>query len=298
MPVLTKLRALAQSCLRPLARSAARAYVAGDTLADAMIVADRLCRSGLGVTLGYWDGPTDSPRRVADEYLDCVRALVGNEYGYVSIKAPALDYSTVLLDELASEAMTHKLRLHFDSLGPETVLPTQRAMDRLLERGGEISCTLPGRWRRSVADVPWALERDLAVRVVKGLWPDPLSPDFDPSTGFLLVIDALAGRARHVAVASHDVSLAAEAVRRLQARGTSCEIELLYGLPMRRSLRLADDAGLGVRTYVPYGESFLPYAMKRLAHDPRIAWRLLRDAAKGWRPAAASPVRDGSLSLR
>jgi proline dehydrogenase len=298
MQVLTTLRTLTQNCLRPLARSAARAYVAGDTLAEAMTVADRLCLSGLGVTLGYWDGPTDSPRRVADEYLACVRALAGNEYGYVSVKAPAIDYSTELLDELVTEAMTHKARLHFDSLGIESVAPTQRAMDALLARGGELSCTLPGRWRRSVADAQWAIEREMTVRVVKGQWPDPLQPDFDPRTGFLLVIDALAGRARHVAVASHDVSLAAEAVRRLQARGTSCELELLYGLPMRRSLKLADELGLGVRAYVPYGESFLPYAMRRVALDPRIAWRLLRDAVKGLRPAPASLDREPALSLR
>ena len=138
----------------------------------------------------------------------------------------------------------------------------------------------------------------MTVRVVKGQWPDPLQPDFDPRSGFLLVIDALAGRARHVAVASHDVALAAEAVRRLQARGTSCEIELLYGLPMRRSLKLADELGLGVRAYVPYGESFLPYAMWRVALDPRIAWRLLRDAVKGLRPAPASSGREPVLSLR
>ena len=127
MQVLTMLRTLTQKCLRPLARSAARAYVAGDTLAEAMTVADRLCLSGLGVTLGYWNGPTDSPRRVVDEYLACVRALAGNEYGYVSVKAPALDYSTELLDELVTEAMTHKVRLHFDSLGIESVTPTQRS---------------------------------------------------------------------------------------------------------------------------------------------------------------------------
>ena len=45
----------------PAAR-AAKAYVAGERLDDALAVAERLAARGLGVTLGYWDSSDESPR--------------------------------------------------------------------------------------------------------------------------------------------------------------------------------------------------------------------------------------------
>jgi proline dehydrogenase len=80
-----------------------------------------------------------------------------------------------------------------------------------------------------------------------------------------------------VAVASHDVTLARTALERLIRSGTSCELEMLYGLPMKASIAQARELGVPVRVYVPYGQAFLPYAMSQLKQNPRIAWWLLRD---------------------
>jgi proline dehydrogenase len=151
---------------------------------------------------------------------------------------------------------------------------------------GLLGTTLPGRWARSVSDAGWALDHGLQVRVVKGQWPDPADPDRDPRAGFLEVIDRLAGRACRVRVASHDVPLAAEAVRRLRNAGTPCELELLFGMPMTRSLRWADAAGVPVRIYVPYGEGYTPHAFDQLRRNPRLLWSIVRDLV----PARRAPL--------
>ena len=62
----------------------------------------------------------------------------------------------------------------------------------------------------------------------------------------------------------HDAPLATEAVSRLRRADRSCGLELLYGLPMRRSLELADWLAMGVHVYVPYGKAYLPYALGRM----------------------------------
>ncbi|HEX3727661.1 MAG TPA: hypothetical protein VHV08_15510 [Pirellulales bacterium] len=283
MRLLAGCRTLVASCARPLAERAAKSYVAGDTLDDALDVADQLEARGLGISLGYWDGPDDTPRGVADEYLAGIEALAGQPHGYISMKVPSLDYSRELVAEIAQCAMQRKVRLHFDALAPDSADRSRALGDELLDRGATLSYTLPGRWARSVADAAWAADRGITVRVVKGQWPDPSDPGCDLRAGFLRTIDALAGRARHVAVASHDPSLVAEAIGRLQAAGTSCELELLHGLPMRASLKLADRLALGVHVYVPYGKAYLPYALSRARANPRILWWLVRDLVTSWR---------------
>jgi proline dehydrogenase len=113
----------------------------------------------------------------------------------------------------------------------------------------------------------------LAVRIVKGQFSG--EDDRDPQLGVLSVVDRLAGRGRHVAVASHDRRLAAEALRRLQAAGTPCELEQIYGIPL---------APPPARVYVPYGHAMLPYAMAQLKYNSKILLWLVRDVVLRRRP--------------
>jgi proline dehydrogenase len=77
-----------------------------------------------------------------------------------------------------------------------------------------------------------------------------------------------------------------EAVGRLIAAGTDCEVELLYGLPLKPATAAARSLGVPVRVYVPYGRSWLPYAMREARTNPRTLWWLARDAALGRRGRA------------
>jgi proline dehydrogenase len=298
MRMVDRARGVASKCLRPLAARAAKAYVAGERLEDALRVADKLSEHGLGITLGYWDSPKDTPRGVADAYLDAIDAAANRPHAYVSIKVPALDFSHELSAEVVDRAALCGVRVHFDALGPETAERSRALFDCLLDRGAELSYTLPGRWLRSVSDATWAAERKIVVRVVKGQWADPANPLRDPRRGYLELIDALAGRAAHVAVASHDTQLVAAAAARLKGAKTSCELELLHGLPMRRSLAQADALSLGVHVYVPYGETYLPYALSRLRQNPRVLWWLLRDLFASHGPDSRVAPRRPELVLK
>jgi proline dehydrogenase len=267
---------MASRVLRPLVRRAAQAYVAGEHLSDAINTLERLKVRSLAATVGFWDSTPDSPRSVADTYLEALPALTDRD-AYLSIKLPALKFSAELACEVARAAAAAGVRLHCDAHDIELVDQTKCLTDEMLGCGAVVSCTLPGRWRRSVDDAQWAIENRLPVRVVKGQWADPADPNRDLRAGFLEVIDQLAGRAASVAVATHDIPLALEAIRRLEAAGTPCTWELLYGLPMRAAVQQAAERDIAVRVYVPYGAAYMPYALGKLRQNPRIAWWLLRD---------------------
>jgi proline dehydrogenase len=265
----------------PLLRKAARCYVAGPELPDALRLAQTFAARGVPAsTLCFWDAQDDLPRHVADMYLATVRAIQSVHLdSYVSIKAPSLDFDAGMVAEIAEAAHEAGIRMHFDSLGAETVDRTFRLIEDALRRHAMQGCTIPGRWRRSPRDAERAAQMGLRVRVVKGQWPDP-SAAVDPHSGFLDVIDALAGGAAPVAVATHEPVLAAAAIRKLQSAGTPCEMELLYGLPSRAVLKAARDLAAPVRYYLPYGHAWLPYALRQARRDPRILWWVLRDASR------------------
>lgn len=293
----------------PLLRRASRAYVPGPQLQDAQRWAREQAPPGVRLTFGYFNGEGESPDDVESANHQAIQALAAETpqasaepqstaqtrtspeaapwasdrppddgAGYCSVKAPALGYQPQALLRLATLAAARGQRLHFDSHGPETADPTLAALDALRAHHPPLGLTIPGRWTRSPQDADWAVERGLRVRVVKGQWPCPQNPEKDSRAGFLAVVDRLAGRVEEVAVATHDADLAAEAVARLAASGTACELELLCGLPSRRVMTLARRLGLPVRFYVPFGEAWLPYALHQVVRQPRLWPRLLKDS--------------------
>ena len=281
-PLALKARAAVKACVMPLMKRVARNYIAGDTLDDALGVKRRLAERGISATIGFWNTDRDPVRAVADQYIQGLDALAAEpDTDYLSIKLPALRFSKELFGEVVERARSTGHRVHLDSLGPEGVDRTQSMVDDALlaTPGVDIGYTLPASWVRSPDDARWASDRDLFVRVVKGEWTDPADPNRDTREGFLEVIDALAGRTARVGVATHDPTLASEAIRRLQTAGTPCDLELLYGLPMREAIRCARDLGVRVRVYVPYGEAYMPYALSKARRKPQILWWLLKDMA-------------------
>jgi proline dehydrogenase len=270
--------------LRRVADVAARRYVAGPLLSDALAVGRRLGDRGWRLTLGYWDGPSDTPAGVEQTYHEAIeQAPPGTR---LSVKLPGIGFAPERFDGVLAAARERGVAVHCDSIetgDAERTFGLLRGRQEEKPGGEPIGCTLPGRWRRSDGDAARAAELGLRVRVVKGQFPGPEEGERDPVAGAHSVIERLAGGVPHVAVASHDPSVVRPAVDVLRAAGTPCELELLYGLPIRAPLAIARAAGLPVRVYVPYGTAYLPYALRQ-ALRPRMAFRLAQDLVRptGW----------------
>jgi proline dehydrogenase len=238
--------------------------VAGPELDDALTIARKI--EG-GVALAYWDGPEDPPSKVEASSLAVLEGLAENGLdGYVSVKPAALGFARDRLERVLARAEELGLVVHLDSTGPEDAEPGWKLLADLARP--TLGCTLPGAWSRSVADAQRAIDLGLRVRVVKGQWPEP---EVDERTGFLALVDALAGRAVHVAVATHDRPLAEEAIGRLTAAGTPVEHELMFGLPR------GGPSSVPTRVYIPFGHPYLPYAPGRARRSTRVAGWVLRD---------------------
>lgn len=275
-----QLVAKASSLILPVMKKAAAAYLGGETIDEALSVARRLLGEGHASTLGYWDIGRDNEGQCITLYCEAIRALADTS-AYLSLKPPALHFSKSAACELAKTARTTGLRLHCDSHGEEQAAPSHAFAEALLETlpPEKVGITLPGRWHRSLGDAEWAIAHGLPVRVVKGQWPDATDPKRDIAKGYLEVIDVLAKGASHVAVATHDLNLAREAVSRLKTYNVSCEIEVLLGMPAKPLLAWAKDEGVRTRIYVPYGPGFVPNAIGVLRRNPRLLLAVAKERA-------------------
>jgi proline dehydrogenase len=277
--------------LGPIRRRRALAYRAG-TLDQAVEVCRRLAGEGIASVIGYSASMGEPSRAVADSYLAAFDRLSAEDLDcYVSVKLSGMGFDPDLFAELVAAAERSGRRLHVDALWPGTADPTMALLEAE-PRAGPLGATLPGRWRRSLEDGPRLIELGCALRVVKGHWSDDAGGNAEPSSGFLDVVDRLAGYQGGVAVATHDVQLLAESLRRLVLSGTPCEAELLFGMPFGGPATVARNLGVPIRVYVPYGDTWAPYSLSDLRTHPRAMWWLIQDLLLGkdkeWRSIGRS----------
>ena len=270
------MRKLIEPIVMPMLKAAAKGYVTGDTLEDAMKVARQITANGHGVTMCYWHPFGAKATMVAREYGDIVKKCADEGIDFhLAIKVPAFDANRDVVLDVVENVRQQGGAVDFDSHAPEQ---TDDIFEVVQELGGEkLGMAVPGRWHRSIEDASRAIDLGMRIRVVKGSWPDPTDPKMDMRTGYLNVIDAIAGRARQVGVATHDDFLIDEAMKRLKATDTAFEQELLYGFPMRSAEALGANCGASLRVYVPYGAAWFPYSVKRALTDPKKLKFLAKD---------------------
>jgi proline dehydrogenase len=236
----------------------------------------------MAADISYWPSDDDSPRSVADAYTSAIRALARDGLdAAVSVKAMVLEFDRGLVGEVVSAARDTGIAVYFDSRAAEFADEILSLVAEFAPQHTRLACAIPGRWQRSLRDADRVVELGAQVRVVKGQWADPEHPAIDLREGFLAVVDRLAGRVRHVAVATHDAPLARAALGRLIGAGTPCELELLFGLPMRAARQVAQNLGVRTRVYIPYGASWVPYALSWVRQNPRVLWWVVADSLFG-----------------
>jgi proline dehydrogenase len=266
-----------------LTSCAARTYSA-PTMEDARRICLDLKGMGFGSTVCFWNADADTVEDITRSCLELIELLRNlDSSSYLSLKLPAMHFDREAVAVILRAAARLPRLVHFDSHAPEDAGEMFAIIESALGHKGNLGCTIPGRWLRSIDDARLASDWRLRVRVVKGQWPDPRRPDLDMRLGFLNVIDELCGRAACVAVASHDIPLAREALCRLLRAGTPCELELLHGLPRRAAVKMGQSLNVPIRFYVPQGKAWLPYLLTQAQKNPRVLAWFARDIVLGYK---------------
>ena len=136
---------------------------------------------------------------------------------------------------------------------------------------------------RTLADIAALRELTPNVRLCKGIYVEPREIAFqDPDevrTNFVAALDSLLEQGSYVAIATHDEWLIDEALRLLEQHRRSpaeYEFQMLLGVRPARASELAG-AGHRLRIYVPFGEHWYAYSLRRLQENPKIAGYIAAD---------------------
>jgi proline dehydrogenase len=291
----------------PLARQVAERFVAGETLDDAVAAARALNESGLSVTLDYL-GESVSSRAEAEEATDVAirtieRIAAEGIDGNFSLKPTqlGLDIDADFCRENIARILERAREVGdgegeiFVRIDMESSAHTERTIElteRLWADGFRNTGTvLQSYLYRTDADLERLIALGTRIRLVKGAYNEPPSVAYpekaEVDRHFIEQMQVLLERGNYPAIATHDEAIIA-ATRRFAwetgVRKDSFEFQMLYGIRRDLQLRLSEE-GYNVRTYVPFGGSWYPYLMRRLAERPAnvafIASNLAKESPLG-----------------
>jgi proline dehydrogenase len=141
--------------------------------------------------------------------------------------------------------------------------------------------------RRTESDVHDLLKIPARIRLCKGAYNEPPEVAFpdkrDVDDNYVRCMKLLLASGVYHGIATHDERMiaATKAFAREQGIDKSAfEFQMLYGVRRDLQVGLARE-GYNVRVYVPYGKTWYPYFMRRLAERPANVWFVLKNMMKG-----------------
>jgi proline dehydrogenase len=281
----------------------ARRFVAGETLDQALQAIAPFSRAGQPVILNHLGeniATPDEARKSRDSYVQILRSLhdAGIE-GNIAVKLTqvGLDFDPQLCLSLtraiAAAAGATRNIIEIDMEGSACTEATLRILEQVQEEQGNAGVAVQAYLFRSEADLGrlWPLKPK--IRLVKGAYREPASIAFQKKSEIDanyrklldLILDQLhlpnsqgnSGGAR-LAIATHDPALidyACSKIRRLNLPPNQYEFQMLLGI--RRDLQQkVVSRGHPLRVYVPFGEAWVPYFMRRLSERPANFYFVMR----------------------
>jgi len=277
----------------PIVRKAARRFIAGETIDDAIAMIRWLNAQGITATLDHLGENVetrDDAIRAADDYIKVLDAIGATGVkSHVSVKLTALgldlgdDFCRENVARILTKAKEVGTRVRIDMESTEYTDRTLAVYRRLRQDFDNVGIVIQAYLYRSEADIAALCEEGAHVRLCKGAYKEPPAKafpkkaDVDASyvrlTKMLLSAKARAAGTRG-AIATHDPKMI-DAAREFAAQASvprdEFEFQMLSGIRRDLQQQLAAD-GYGVRIYVPYGNEWYPYFMRRLAERPANVW--------------------------
>ena len=270
-------------------------WIAGYSNNDAMIEAKKSNHNGMSAILNYLgEGYVEKSQidRSVTEYITLLDLLKSNDIrGSVSVKPTQIGLSVgydKCLENFRKISEKAKQSGHFMWIDIESSIFVEDTLSiylEILRKNRDTGVAIQSYLKRSHSDLLHLMEHSANLRIVKGAYSEEkdkayqsnneINQNFSALMKLVLEESAYGGI---VAIATHDSKLIQEALV-LSWKGSermkNLQFQLLKGIRDELKLQLVTNGYL-VLEYIPYGEKWLQYSIRRIKERKRNVFLLAR----------------------
>lgn len=273
-------------------------YIAGDKLEDVLHVTKNFNDRGIKVTIDLLGECVASKERIEyykNEYIRLINSSATNGFDNSFSVKPTMfgllldeELCYVHVRELVAKAASYNRFVRIDM---EDVQCTDKEIllyKRLLkEFPDHVGIVFQSYLKRTLNDLEELVSFEegrgkINIRICKGIYDEPEDMAYkkkkEINDNYLAALESMFQNKFYAAIATHDKTLIEGAYRlidKYQIEKKSCEFQMLYGVTpeLRKSVI---DKGYTMRVYIPYGEDWLNYCLRRLRENPRMVSHIIK----------------------
>lgn len=280
----------------PAAERLTSRFVAGSTLQHEVAVCEKLNSTGYLATLDHLGESVTSleeAEQSREAYLAALDQIAKlNLQATVSVKLTqlGLDFSEAAcranVECLVTRAKSIGRMVEIDMESSGYVERTLTLVSDLHARYGTVRAVIQAYLHRSESDIHKLCKLSVPIRLCKGAYREGSDVAFprkkDVDANYVRLMMELFDGGTYPAIATHDERILDRAVGYIRERKIPpdrFEFQMLYGVRRDLQRRLVAE-GYRLRLYVPYGDAWYPYFMRRLAERPANVLFLARNLLK------------------
>ena len=264
-----------------------RKYIAGETLDSAVSVVKDLNTKGIYATLdvlGESVTNEEEAKRALDSAMKVFDAIVEHKLkANLSVKPTQLglsfdeQFACDQIRKLVKRASEIDNFVRIDMEDSQYTDATKNIYKTLFEEFNNVGIVLQSYLKRSYNDTVMLNKLGTNYRICKGIYVEPASIAYKDKQlirdNFLKMLESMFKNGNYVGIATHDeflINNAYRMIKELNIPNDKFEFQMLLGV--REDLRnKINNDGYKIRIYVPFGEDWHAYSIRRLKENPQIA---------------------------
>ncbi len=270
----------------------AKRYIAGVKLEDAVNAVKELNKKGIVATMDVLGEAVSSKKECEEakkECLDVLEAIEKNKLNSnLSLKPTQLglgideNFCYELISEILEKAKSYNNFVRIDMEDSPYTDATIRLFNRVREKYDNVGIVVQAYLKRTLNDVKELDKSGTNYRLCKGIYVEPAEIAYKEyqkvRDNFLDILRQMLNDGNYVGIATHDDYLVENSYKILKEKNIpkgKYEFQMLYGV--KESLRdRINSNGHKLRIYVPFGEHWYKYSIRRLQENPNMAWYIVK----------------------
>ena len=278
---------VAQMLPKSMVRVFAGKYIAGEELQDAINLVKQLNSKGIFATLDVLGESIKNKEEAIEAKKKCIEVIEAIEtnklMANLSIKPTQMglaideEFAFQQILEIVQKAKSFDNFVRIDMEDSPFTDPTLRVYKKLNEKIGHVGVVLQAYLKRTLSDIEQLNKLGTNYRICKGIYVEPESIAYKKRQAirdnFLKALRLMLENRNYVGIATHDDYLIGNSykmIKEMNIPKDKFEFQMLLGVKEELRDKINSD-GYKVRIYVPFGEDWFAYSIRRLKENPQIA---------------------------
>lgn len=270
----------------------AKRYIAGVKLEDGIRVVKELNAKGILATMDVLGEAVTTKKESEEAKNQCLQVLDSiNEHklnSNLSLKPTQIglaideEFCYNQLVEILEKAKGYNNFVRIDMEDSPFTDATIKMFKRLKEKYDNVGIVVQAYLKRTLSDVKSLNSLGTNYRLCKGIYIEPEEISYKDyqkvRDNYLEILKQMLTDGNYVGIATHDdylVEKAYKMIKEMNIPKDKYEFQMLYGVKENLRDKINAD-GHKIRIYVPFGEHWYKYSIRRLQENPNMAWYITK----------------------